>query len=120
MATAPTLSFVMLHVTDFDAASRYYTETLGFVPMPGQDGPGFRMFVPGEGGIPFAIGQADVHTTAAGAVELYFYTDDLNGQRAAWHGRGAAVSEIETKPFGTLFTVPALDGEPLYVMTPAQ
>jgi len=119
MATAPALTFVMLHVTDFDAASRYYTDTLGFVPMPGQDGPGFRMFVPGEAGIPFAIGEAGIHTAAAGTVELYFSTDDLHAQRAAWQGRGVQVSEIETKPFGTLFTVPALNGEPLYVMTPA-
>ncbi len=120
MATAPALSFVMLHVTDFDTASRYYTETLGFTPMPGQDGPGFRMFVPAEGGIPFAIGQADIHTAAAGTVELYFSTDDLNAKRAELQSRGAQASEIETKPFGTLFTVPALDGEPLYFMTPTQ
>ena len=120
MATAPALKFVMLHVTDFATASRYYTETLGFTPLPDQDGPGFRMFVSAEGGIPFAIGQASPENGAAGSVELFFYTDDLAAKRAELQGRGAQVSAIEAKPFGTLFTVPALDGEPLYIMTPAQ
>ncbi len=117
---APVLAFVMLHVTDFDAASRYYTDTLGFTPMLDQDAPGFRMFAPVNGGIPLLIAQATPETAAAGTVELYFSTDDLEAQRAAYASQGAAVSEIITKPFGTLFTVPALDGEPLYIMRPPQ
>jgi len=54
---APVLAFVMLHVTDFDAASRYYTDTLGFTPMLDQDAPGFRMFAPVNGGIPYLLGK---------------------------------------------------------------
>ena len=117
---APALAFVMLRVTDFGAASRYYTDTLGFTPMLDQDAPGFRMFAPVNGGIPLLIGQATPETAAAGTVELYFSTSDLDAQRAAYASRGAAVSEIITKPFGTLFTVPTLDGEPLYIMRPPQ
>lgn len=117
---APALSFVMLHVTDFDTADRYYTDTLGFTPMPDRGGPGFRMFAPANGGIAFAIGAVTPDSAAAGTVELYFYTDDLDAQRAALANRGADLSDTITMPFGTFFTVPALDGEPLYIMRPAQ
>lgn len=115
---APTLSFALLHVADIDAAYRYCTEQLGFVPVPEQSGPTFRMFAPAEGGIPFSIATAP-EPSQVGEIELYFYTQELENLRAALLGRGVDAGPIQSPPFGQIFTVPAPDGVPLTMMRPA-
>ena len=115
---APTLSFALLHVADIDAAYRYCTEQLGFVPIPDQNGPTFRMFAPAEGGIPFSIATAP-EPSMVGEIELYFYTQELENLRAAMLGKGVEAGVIESQPFGEIFTVPAPDGVPLTMMRPA-
>ena len=115
---APTLSFALLHVADMDAAYRYCTEQLGFVPVPEYTGPAFRMFAPAEGGIPFGIATAP-EPSQVGEVELYFYTQELENLRAALLGRGVDAGPIQCPPFGQIFTVPAPDGVPLTMMRPA-
>lgn len=117
MNTAPTLSFALLHVADIDAAYRYCTEQLGFVPMPEQNGPTFRMFAPAEGGIPFSIATAP-EPSMVGEIELYFYTQELESLRATLLGRGVDAGPIQSPPFGDIFTVPAPDGVPLTMMRP--
>lgn len=118
MPATPTLSFALLHVADIDAAYRYCTEQLGFVPVPEwQSNPTFRMFAPREGGIPFSIGAAP-DAAKVGQVELYFYTDDLEGLRAAQIAKGVDAGPIQNPPFGDIFTVPAPDGVPLTMMRP--
>lgn len=116
--TAPTLAFVVLHVADFAAASAYYTDTLGFAPNPATDGPDFRQFAVREGGIPFAIAPAGEGTGAAGSVELYFATPDIEGVRAIYAGKGAEVGAITQMPFGEVFTMAASDGEQHFVWQP--
>ncbi len=116
---APTLSFALLHVADMDAAYRYCTEQLGFVPVPEYNGPAFRMFAPAEGGIPFSIAAAP-EPSKVGEIELYFYTQELENLRAALLDRGVDAGPIESPPFGQIFTVPAPDGVPLTMMRPAQ
>ena len=115
---APTLSFALLHVADIDAAYRYCTEQLGFVPMTEQNGPTFRMFAPAEGGIPFSIATAP-EPSMVGEIELYFYTQELEKLRDAMLNRGVDAGPIESPPFGQIFTVPAPDGVPLTMMRPA-
>ncbi len=120
MNTAPTLSFALLHVADIDAAYRYCTEQLGFVPDPEwQSNPSFRMFTPAEGGIPFSIATAP-ESSQVGEIELYFYTQELENLRAALLGRGVDAGPIQSPPFGKIFTVPAPDGVPLTMMQPTQ
>lgn len=117
---APTLSYVILHVADLAAASAYYTDALGFTPDAQFDGPDFREFTPGEGGIPFAIAQADAARSPAGTVTLYFYTQEIEAVREAYTGRGVNAGAITPMPFGTVFTVPASDGAAHSIMrTPA-
>lgn len=117
---APALSYVILHVADLAAASAYYTDTLGFVPNAEFGGPDFREFNPQvPGGIPFAIAQAN-ERNAAGSVELYFYTPDIEAVRAAYTGKGVAAGAVTQMPFGVVFTLPAADGPAHWVMqTPA-
>jgi len=119
MNAAPTLSFALLHVADIDAAYRYYTEQLGFVPVPDQSGPAFRMFAPAEGGIPFSIATAP-EPSMVGEIELYFYTQELETLRATLLGRGVDAGPIQSPPFGDIFTVPVPDGVPLTMMQPPQ
>jgi hypothetical protein len=118
MSATPTLSFALLHVADIDAAFRYCTEQLGFVPVPEQSGPSFRMFAPAEGGIPFSIATAP-ESSKVGEIELYFYTQALEELRAAMLSKGVEAGVIESQPFGEIFTVPAPDGVPLTMMRPA-
>lgn len=115
---APTLAYVLLHVADFAKASAYYTDTLGFTPDPAFDGPDFRQFAPGEGGIPFAIAQATENTDPAGALKLYFSTQDIEAVHAAYAGKGVQVGAVTPMPFGTVFTMPASDGEQHWVWQP--
>ncbi|MCA1722952.1 MAG: VOC family protein [Thermomicrobia bacterium] len=115
---APTLSFALLHVADMDAAFRYCTEQLGFVPVPEYNGPAFRMFAPAEGGIPFSIATAP-EPSMVGEIELYFYTQELENLRDAMLNKGVEAGVIESQPFGEIFTVPAPDGVPLTMMRPA-
>jgi hypothetical protein len=117
MPATPSLSFALLHVADIDTAYRYCTEQLGFVPVPEQSGPTFRMFAPREGGIPFSIGTAP-DASKVGEIELFFYTDDIEGLRTALLGKGVDTGPIQSPPFGDIFTVPAPDGVPLTMMRP--
>jgi hypothetical protein len=117
MPATPSLSFALLHVADIDAAFRYCTEQLGFVPVPEQSGPTFRMFAPREGGIPFSIAPAP-DASKVGEIELFFYTDDLEGLHAGMLGKGVDAGPIQSPPFGDIFTVPAPDGVPLTMMRP--
>lgn len=118
MSATPTLSFALLHVANIDAAYRYCTEQLGFVPIPEQSGPTFRMFAPAEGGIPFSIAAAP-EPSKVGEIELYFYTQELEKLRDAMLDRGVEAGVIQSPPFGEIFTVPAPDGVPLTMMRPA-
>jgi hypothetical protein len=112
MSATPSLSFVLLHVADIDAAYRYCTEQLGFVPVTE------RMFAPAEGGIPFSISTAP-DPSKVGEIELYFYTQELEDLRAALLSKGVEAGPIQSPPFGDIFTVPAPDGVPLTMMRPA-
>ncbi len=114
----PALSFVMLHVSNVDAAFRYFTDQLGMAHIADQDAPAFRMFAAGEGGIPFGIVNEGTDGPKPGSVELVFSTPDLEGVRATLVGKGVDATEIQTAPFGEFFEIPAPNGEPITVMRP--
>jgi len=108
---APSLAFVMLYVTDLVPATSYL-ESLGFRYVPEESTPIFREFVGGDGQ-PFAIQLATPDSAKPGTVELYFKTPDLTALHAELNHKGIAPGAITQMPFGTVFTVPALDGHRL-------
>ena len=117
--TAPTLSFALLYVADIDATRRYFTEQLGLAHLPDQSGATFHLFAAGAGGIQFGLIPAGESDPPAGTVQLYFYTQDLEGLRATLRDRGVDAGPIQHPPFGDIFDVPAPDGVPLTMMRPA-
>lgn len=111
------LTYVLLRVADFAAASAYFTDTLGFTPDPAQDGPDFRQFMAGEGGIPFAILPANAEARP-GVVELYFATPNPEHAHRTMRAHGADVGPIQQMPFGEVFMAPRVDRVPLWVWRP--
>ena len=103
-------------VDDVDASCRYLSEQLGLKREPGGDGEGFRQFAADPGGIGFGLIATGPQGPQAGAVRFYFYTDDLDAVRAAQEERGVLVGEVQRMPFGTIFNVPSLNGEPPLTM----
>ena len=110
-AIAPSLAFVMLYVADLDSATSHL-ESLGFRYVAEESTPVFREFVGGDGQ-PFAIRLSMPDSAKPGSVELYFKTPDLNALHTALGQNGIAIGPITAMPFGTIFTVPALDGHQL-------
>ena len=97
---APALTFVMLHVTDFDTASRYYTDTLGFPEL-------FRLTTD-DGGVrlvyvrvtdaayleffPNGEGDGPAPREAVGLNHLCLTVSDLDGVVEALTARGVALT----------------------------
>lgn len=117
MSTQPALDFVVIRVADIEASFRYYTETLGFITDPTQNGPDFRYLKGAPGGIDFGLFQAD-EAHQPGSIELYLGTRDLEGLRQELLNKQVEVSPIMHPPFGDIFTVPSPDGESLTVWKP--
>lgn len=107
MQSAPALNFVLLRVTDIEAAFTYFTEKLGLTTIPEQNAPTFRMFKGENGGIDFGIRLAD--KSEAGTVELYFSTNNLEGLRSILINKGIESTDITPRPFGSIFTAAAPD-----------
>jgi catechol 2,3-dioxygenase-like lactoylglutathione lyase family enzyme len=118
MALIRALDYAVLYVADLEAALAYFTERLGFARVLEQDGPGFRYLTGGAGGIDFGLLQASEHTPAPGTVELFFKTSDIAGLRAELTARDVEATPIEHRPFGSIFTIHAPDGQILTMMEP--
>ncbi len=111
-AKSPTLHFIILYVSDINAAFDYYTNTLGLSGSPAREGgdPTFRQFEGGEG-VAFGLQQVDPrYPHPAGTVELYFKTDDLDGLHQKLTAQGVAASPIMTFPFASIFGLRSPDG----------
>lgn len=117
MAQTPALDFVVLYVSDLDAALSFFTETLGFVYVAEGSGPTFKQ-LKGEGGAELGLLPADPETLPAGTVALYAGVSDPRSLHDQLAKRGVAVGPVESRPFGTIFTTPAPDGISLTMWKP--
>ena len=107
--TALALDFVVLYVSDLEAASAYLAEKLGFTRNVEGDGPNFRQLSSAAGSPGIGLLRATDQTPAAGQVQLYFKTADLSGLRDAIIKRGVELEPIQQRPFGSIFDVPMPD-----------
>lgn len=115
MPAQPRLDYVVIRVSDLEASTRYFTETLGFTLVSEESGPNFKYLRGAEGGIDFGLILA-AEDAPAGHLELYFKTPDLEGMRDDLLGKGVAASPIMHPPFASIFTVQSPDGVTLTMM----
>ncbi len=116
MSTMPVLDFIVFYVSDLDASLAYFTEKLGFQPLPGQDGPVFRSLSGNEERIGFGLNLADENTPPAGTAELYFKTDNLGELHTTLTAKDAGTTPIIRLPFGSIFHVRTPDQHPLVML----
>jgi catechol 2,3-dioxygenase-like lactoylglutathione lyase family enzyme len=119
MSTMPVLTFVVFYVSDIDESFIYFTEKLGFKPIPGQSGPIFRALNGGDEKIGFGLNLVDQNTPPAGTVELYFQTNDLGELHTSLSAKGAGTTQIVQLPFGSVFNVQSPDKHALMMWQPA-
>lgn len=121
MATTPTLNFVLFYVSNLEESLKYFTQTLGLEHDPKQDAPIFRGFAGGAGcglapaGVPLPW-TAEI--PQPGAIEVYFETDNLEGLHTSLASKGVQVTEITHQPFGSIFSIPAPDGQMVTMIRP--
>jgi catechol 2,3-dioxygenase-like lactoylglutathione lyase family enzyme len=109
----PALNFVLIYVSDMDAAYHFFTNVLGFEPASEADrnSPGFRQ-LKSNGGVDFAlILPTGEDRGKPGDIELYVKTDDIQATREALIGKGVAAGPVVDRPFGQVVPLPVvLDG----------
>ena len=112
MPTMPVLDFTLFYVSDLEASLAFFTQTLGLQHDPQQDTPFFRGFV----GTPMGLALPADETRHPGKVELYFKTDDIQATHRELASKGAKITEIAQRPFGSIFSIAAPDGHLVTVL----
>jgi len=112
------LNFVMLHVSDVNAATTFFKEKFDLEVETQQ--PDFVQFKQPQGnGASLAIGKAE--TTPDVGTELWWYVDDADKALATLQQKGATIREpLTTMPFGRTFSVQGPGGYVLYLLQLAQ
>jgi catechol 2,3-dioxygenase-like lactoylglutathione lyase family enzyme len=116
MSTMPVLDFVVFYVSDIEESFAYFTEKLGFKPIPEQSGPIFRALIGNEEKIGFGLNLASEETPPAGTVELYFQTDDIGELHTSLTAKGAGTTPVVQMPFGSIFSVQTPDKHALVML----
>jgi catechol 2,3-dioxygenase-like lactoylglutathione lyase family enzyme len=116
MSTMPVLDYIIFYVTDLDESLTYFTEKLGFKPVPDQNGPVFRALLGNEAKIGFGLNVISKDTPPAGTVELYFKTNDLDELHTSLTAKGAGTTSIIQLPFGSVFNVQTPDRHALVML----
>ena len=113
------LNFVLLHVTDIEKATSFYTEKLGLVVEDSQ--PGFVQFKQPMGqGATFALSQEGDGTPVQNA-ELWWFVDDADTTYADFVAKDVPVAQpLKDEPFGRTFAIQDPSGNTLYMMKLAQ
>ncbi len=113
------LDFVLLHVTDIEKATTFYTEKLGLVIEDQQ--PGFVQFKQPMGhGATFALSQEGDGTPVQNA-ELWWFVDDADATYADLVAKDVPVAQpLKDEPFGRTFAIKDPSGNTLYMMKLAQ
>jgi catechol 2,3-dioxygenase-like lactoylglutathione lyase family enzyme len=109
MSTIPAIGFVVFYVSDIEESFTYFTEKLGFKPVPGQSGPIFRALIGNEEKIGYGLNLVSEDTPPAGTVELYFKTDDIGELHTSLTAKEAGAMPIVQMPFGSIFNVQTPD-----------
>ena len=109
------LNFVLLHVTDIEKATAFYTEKLGLVIEDQQ--PGFVQFKQPMGqGATFALSQEGDGTPVQN-VELWWFVDDADATCAEFAAKDVPVVQpLKDEPFGRTFAIKDPSGNTLYMM----
>ncbi len=116
MSTMPVLDFIVFYVSDLEESFAYFTEKLGFKPIPEQDGPVFRGLSGHEEKIGFGLNQTSEQTPPAGTVQLYFKTDNLAELHTTLTARDAGTTSIVHMPFGSIFNIQTPDKHALVML----
>ena len=115
------LGFVLLLVADPAASAVFYQELLGRAPV--EQSPTFAMFALPTGVNLGLWARATVEPApgaAAGAAELGFVEDDVDGVHAAWAARGVRIAQPPVDlDFGRTFVALDPDGHRVRVFRPA-
>jgi catechol 2,3-dioxygenase-like lactoylglutathione lyase family enzyme len=106
MSTTPVLDFTLFYVSDLEESLKFFTQTLGLQHDPQQNSPFFRGFVGSPMGLALPMDEA----RRPGKVELYFKVDDIEAVHSELASKGAEITEIAQRPFGSIFSVTAPDG----------
>jgi predicted enzyme related to lactoylglutathione lyase len=109
------LNFVLLHVTDIEKATAFYTEKLGLVIEDQQ--PGFVQFKQPMGqGATFAL-SSEGDGTPIQNVELWWFVDDADATYADFAAKGVPMAQsLKDEPFGRTFAIQDPSGNTLYMM----
>ena len=120
MTATPYLDFVVLSVSDIEASLEYYLK-LGFTLFEEGSAPDFKQLEGRKGSPGIGLLAASSDNSTPGTVKLYFKTEDqpLNEWREGLIEKGVEASPISHPPFGSIFTVPSLDGHHLIMMVDA-
>jgi catechol 2,3-dioxygenase-like lactoylglutathione lyase family enzyme len=110
MPSTPAIDFIVFYVSDIEASLAYFTQKLGFGYDAAQNSPEFRGLSDGQSKVGFGLVLASAETPKAGSVELYFKTNDLEGLRSSYIGKGIEPTAIVHQPFGSIFSVRPPDG----------
>ena len=116
MSTMPVLDFVVFYVSNIEESFAYFTEKLGFKPIPEQSGPIFRALIGNEEKIGYGLNLASGETPPAGTVELYFKTDDIGELHTSLTAKGAGTTPVVQMPFGSIFSVQTPDKHALVML----
>ena len=109
------LNFILLHVTDIEKATAFYTEKLGLVIEDQQ--PGFVQFKQPMGqGATFAL-SSEGDGTPVQNVELWWFVDDADATYADFAAKGVPMAQsLKDEPFGRTFAIKDPAGNTLYMM----
>lgn len=115
------LGFVLLLVADPAASATFYRDLLGLAPV--EQSPTFAMFALPSGinlGLWSSATVEPPPGAPAGAAELGFVEDDVDGVHAAWAARGVRIAQPPTDlDFGRTFVALDPDGHRVRVFRPA-
>ena len=109
------LNFVLLHVTDIEQATTFYTEKFGLTIET--RGPGFVQFKQPMGqGATFAL-SSEGDGLPIQNVELWWFVDDADATHADLAARGVTVAQpLKDEPFGRTFAIKDPEGNTMYIM----
>jgi predicted enzyme related to lactoylglutathione lyase len=108
--------FALEHVSDVEAAKRFYVDVLGLTVE--RDAPTFVQFKDADGRN-YAI-SSDEPMGGNREIELYWLVDDAEAAFEDLSRKVEITSSLQQMPFGKLFGIRNPDGQTQYLLEPAQ
>ena len=113
------LGFLGLVVSDIPAATRFYTDTLGFTLNSAESIPNFYSQFETEGGAMFALinGFGDAPSVTQ-KFDASLFVADVDAVFAEWQAKEVEmITEVTVLPFGRAFLMRTPDDHVLRIMT---